>query len=183
MIFILYPPSGFVTPALVQIGNQSFKMMYYLWVLPSQAFNAVIIVIIEDVKQGAGLFANGLWVFPELPHSAPPSTSYSSISFSQWEYLYPRLTYLQFRLPSHIFRDLPGSTCWADDFQLSSKCRMLGARQSDYSSTGKSVLFPILEGRKTGQHLKTGSIRNYKPTTLFLGLCYCPMNEKGGPYC
>lgn len=67
MILILYPPSGFVTPALVQIGNQSFKMMYYLWILPSEAISAVIIVIIDDVKQGAGLCANGLWVFAELP--------------------------------------------------------------------------------------------------------------------
>lgn len=185
MIFILYPPSGFVTPALVQIGNQSFKMMYYLWVLPSQAFNAVIIVIIEDVKQGKGQDCLQMAFGCSLSclNSEPPSTFYSSIPSSQWEYLHPRLTYLQFRLPSHIFRDLLGSTCWADDFQLSSKCRMLGARQSDCSSTGKSALFPILEGRKTRQHLKTGSIRNYKPTILFLGLRYCPVNEKGGPYC
>lgn len=33
----------------------------------SQAFNTVIIIILENVKQAIGLFAHGLWVFSEIP--------------------------------------------------------------------------------------------------------------------
>lgn len=111
MIFILYPPSGFVTPALVQIGNQSFKMMYYLWVLPSQAFNAVIIVIIEDVKQGKGQDCLQMAFGCSLSclNSEPPSTFYSSIPSSQWEYLHPLLTYLY----SSGFLLISSGTFWA----------------------------------------------------------------------
>lgn len=33
----------------------------------SQAFNTVIIIILENVKQATGLFAHGPWVVSEIP--------------------------------------------------------------------------------------------------------------------